>query len=121
MGNKTWIICGGIFGFLGVALGAFGAHGLGNSLSPEMLDIYKTGVNYQLVHSIAILSVGLSADKKYFISALFFSIGIVLFSFSLYIYSVTGSTLIVMITPIGGLCFLIGWLMIIVKAVKKQK
>ncbi len=121
MGNKTWIIWGGIFGFFGVALGAFGAHGLGNTLSPEMLNIYKTGVNYQIIHSIAILSLGLLGDKKFFISAIFFSIGIVLFSFSLYIYSVTGNTFIVMITPIGGLCFLIGWLMIVVKALKKSK
>lgn len=119
MNNKTWILLGGIFGFFGVALGAFGAHGLKDSLSPEMLDIYKTGVNYQLIHAIAILALGLLSDKKFFISAIFFSIGIVLFSFSLYIYSVTGNTFIVMITPIGGLCFLAGWLMVILKAVRK--
>ena len=119
MNNKHLIITAGIFGFLGVALGAFGAHGLKNSLSTEMLDIYKTGVNYQLIHSIAILALGLLGNKKFIISALFFSIGIILFSFSLYIYSVTGITFIVMLTPIGGLCFLAGWLMIIIKAVKK--
>ena len=55
--KETWIITGGILGFIGVALGAFGAHGLKDTLSPEMIDIYKTGVFYQLVHSAVLLAV----------------------------------------------------------------
>jgi uncharacterized membrane protein YgdD (TMEM256/DUF423 family) len=118
MNKKFWVITAGIFGFLGVALGAFGAHSLRNTLSAEMLDIYKTGVNYQLIHSIAILALGLMGNKKFVISLIFFTAGIILFSFSLYIYSITGIIFFAMITPLGGLSFLAGWLMIIIKAIK---
>lgn len=112
--KNYWILTGGIFGFLGVALGAFGAHGLKNILTPEMLEIFRTGVLYQLIHTAAILAVGLSGNKKLFKAALFFSIGIILFSFSLYIYSVTGIKSLAMITPVGGVSFLIGWLIVII-------
>ena len=116
--NKTWIITGGISGFLGVAIGAFGTHGLKNYLTPEMIDVYKTGVLYQLIHSVAILAIGLSGNEKHKISALFFTIGIILFSFSLYLYSLTNVLVFAIITPFGGISFLIGWLMIVVRAVK---
>lgn len=119
--KNYWILIGGIFGFLGVALGAFGAHGLKNTLTPEMLEIFKTGVLYQLIHTAAILAVGLSGNKKLFKAALFFSIGIVLFSFSLYIYSVTGIKSLAMITPVGGVSFLIGWLIVIISGISYLK
>ena len=70
--TKLWIIISGICGFLGVALGAFGAHGLSKILSPDMLEIYKTGVTYQLLHSIAILAIALSEKSTFSSSALFF-------------------------------------------------
>jgi len=119
--KNPWILAGGMFGFLGVALGAFGAHGLKESLTPEMLEIYKTGVLYHLIHSIAILTIGLYGNIKLYKSALFFSIGIVLFSFSMYIYSITLIKALAMITPAGGVCFLIGWLMIVITALKLRK
>ncbi len=119
--TKLWIIISGVSGFTGVAIGAFGAHGLRNILSPEMIEIYKTGVLYHLLHSIAILTIALSGNPKFFISALFFSIGIILFSFSLYLYAVTSLTFLAMITPLGGISFLTGWLMLVVKAVKEHK
>lgn len=115
--GKTWIIIGGISGFLGVAIGAFGAHGLKNYLTPEMIDVYKTGVLYQLIHSVVILAIGLTGNEKFKVSALFFTVGIILFSFSLYLYSVTYTLAFAIITPFGGVCFLIGWLMIVIKAV----
>ena len=87
--QRFWIVTGGVFGFLGVALGAFGAHGLKAHLTPEMIEIFKTGVLYQLIHSVVILAVGLAGINKFYKSAFIFSIGIILFSFSLYIYSVT--------------------------------
>lgn len=118
--KKSWIITGGIFGFLGVAIGAFGAHGLKNYLTPEMAEAYKTGVLYQLIHSVVILAIGLSGDEKFRMPALFFTIGIILFSFSLYLYSVTYIPAFAIITPFGGVCFLIGWLMIVIKAVMKK-
>jgi uncharacterized membrane protein YgdD (TMEM256/DUF423 family) len=119
--NTHWIITGGIFGFLGVAIGAFGAHGLKNYLTPEMMETYHTGVLYQLIHSIAILAIGFSGDEKYRIAAVFFTVGILLFSFSLYLYSITYAQIFAIITPFGGVSFLIGWLMIVVRAVMSRR
>jgi len=119
--SKTWIIIGGIFGFLGVAFGAFGAHGLKDYLTPEMTETYKTGVVYQLIHSVAILAIGFSGKEKFYLSAVFFTAGIILFSFSLYIYSITYTAAFAIITPFGGVCFLTGWLMIVVRAVMKKE
>ena len=118
--NRKWIITAGILGFLGVAIGAFGAHGLKNYLTPEMHQIYETGVFYHLVHTVVVLVIGLSGQTKYSIAALFFTIGIVLFSFSLYLYSLTAITAFAIITPLGGVSFLIGWVLLIIKAAKKD-
>jgi uncharacterized membrane protein YgdD (TMEM256/DUF423 family) len=119
--TNNWIITGGIFGFLGVAIGAFGAHGLKNYLTPEMMQTYHTGVLYQLIHSVVILAIGFSRDEKYNIPAIFFTIGIVLFSFSLYLYSITYVAAFAIITPFGGVSFLVGWLMIVVKTVMSKE
>ena len=90
--DKNWMIIAGIAGFLGVALGAFGAHILKDSLSPGMIEIYETGILYQLIHSVVLLALALSAGKSFNISRWFFLMGIILFSFSLYLYSITGIT-----------------------------
>lgn len=119
--EKLWIITAGIAGFTGVALGAFGAHGLRNILSPHLMSIYETGIYYHLVHAAAILAIALAAKPKYYISAFFFMIGIVLFSFSLYAYSITGITAIAIITPFGGVSFLTGWLMLVIKGFTNEK
>lgn len=116
--GKHFVIAGGISGFLAVAIGAFGAHGLSGKLSPEMMEIYKTGVLYHLVHSVVILAIGLGDKSIYFKPGLFFIAGVILFSFSLYLYAVTAITAFAFITPFGGLCFLVGWLWLIIKAVK---
>lgn len=119
--KNYWILIGGIFGFLGVALGAFGAHGLKETLSPEMLETFRTGIFYQLVHTIAILVIGFFGDKRFFKAALFFSVGIILFSFSLYIYTTTGIKQLAIITPFGGVSFLIGWLIVIISGFSYYK
>jgi uncharacterized membrane protein YgdD (TMEM256/DUF423 family) len=116
--NRTWLIISGISGFLAVALGAFSAHGLKNNLSLEMMEIYKTGVLYHLVHSAVLLAISVYNNSRFFISAVFFLAGIILFSFSLYLYAITGITAFAIVTPFGGLSFLIGWLFVIIKAVK---
>lgn len=118
--QRTWIIISGITGFLGVAAGAFGTHTLKAQLSAEMLEIFKTGVLYQLIHSAIMLSVALSGIQKYLSSEIFFLTGIILFSFSLYLYSATGLKFFAMITPVGGIFFLTGWVMLILKALKQQ-
>ena len=116
---KKWVIIGGVSGFLAVALGAFGAHGLKQQLSPEMLEIFKTGVFYHLIHSVVVLALGLSAREKFNKSAIFFSIGILLFSFSLYLYSITAVMFFAFITPFGGVSLLIGWALAVYAGVKK--
>jgi uncharacterized membrane protein YgdD (TMEM256/DUF423 family) len=122
MKNKNFLIAaGGIFGFLGVAIGAFGSHGLRDILTPDKMEIFKTGVFYQLIHSIAILAIGFFGEWKYYNAALLFSAGIVLFSFSIYSYAISGIGAITFIIPAGGICFLIGWLLIIINAIKPKK
>jgi uncharacterized membrane protein YgdD (TMEM256/DUF423 family) len=116
--KKLWLIISAISGFTAVAIGAFGAHGLKEMLSPQMLDVYKTGVLYQLVHSVVLLTLSLNTLIKTKLPSIFILVGIILFSFSLYIYSTSGIRFFAMITPIGGVCFLIGWLSIIYEALK---
>jgi len=90
----------------------------GIDISPEMLEVFKTGVFYQFIHTIVLLTLSLTNIIKSNIASMFFLAGIILFSFSLYIYSTSGIKFFAMITPIGGICFLIGWLWIIVEAVR---
>ncbi|MGB5289065.1 MAG: DUF423 domain-containing protein [Ignavibacteriaceae bacterium] len=118
--KKLWIIISAVSGFTAVAIGAFGAHGLRENLSAEMLEVYKTGVLYQFIHTIVLLILSLTNFIKTKIASIFFLLGIILFSFSLYIYSTSGIKFFAMITPVGGMCFLIGWLWIIIEAIRTK-
>jgi uncharacterized membrane protein YgdD (TMEM256/DUF423 family) len=118
--DKKYIIIAGISGFLGVALGAFGAHGLKSVLSPAMLETFRTGVMYHLIHSAVIAALAVSAGQKFSKTILFMAAGILLFSFSLYIYSITGIKWLAVITPFGGVSFLIGWIMLIWEGIKTR-
>lgn len=115
--DKLFMFIGGLSALLGVILGAFGAHGLKKSLSPEMLSVYQTGINYHLYHAMALLLVGIviklgAANIDYLKwSGYLFVAGIILFSGSLYLLSITGNKLFGPITPMGGLCFIAGWLL----------
>ena len=100
---------------LGVALGAFGVHGLKDALSAEGKQTYQTAVLYHLIHGLALLAVGwlalLKPNEAMVRNAGWaFVLGIVLFSGSLYLLSVTGIRKLGIITPFGGLAFLLGWL-----------
>ncbi|MHC8374331.1 DUF423 domain-containing protein [Pseudomonas sp. MDT1-85] len=101
------------FGFTGVALGAFAAHGLKSRLSAEYLAIFHTGVTYQLVHTLALLGVALLATqipgRLITWAGASFAIGILLFSGSLYLLTITGISKLGIVTPFGGLAFLVGW------------
>jgi uncharacterized membrane protein YgdD (TMEM256/DUF423 family) len=98
-------------GFLGVALGAFGAHGLRERLAPGMLDVYKTGVLYHLLHAVALLAVALGAERlaRPRAVAVLFTAGVVIFSGSLYALALTGIRTLGAITPVGGLLLMAGW------------
>ncbi len=118
--KKLWIIISAISGFTAVAIGAFGAHGLRETLTPQMLEVYKTGVLYQLIHSVVLLALSLNSLIRAKLPSIFFLVGIILFSFSLYLYSTSGIKFFAMITPVGGFCFLIGWLLIVYEAIKMK-
>ena len=98
-------------GFLGVALGAFGAHGLRERLSPTMLEVYRTGVLYHLLHAVALLAVALGADRlaRPRAVATLFTAGVALFSGSLYALALTGARALGVVTPVGGLLLMAGW------------
>jgi uncharacterized membrane protein YgdD (TMEM256/DUF423 family) len=110
---RGFLMLAAFFGFTGVALGAFAAHGLKNRLTPEYLAIFHTGVLYQLVHTLALLGVALLATqipgRLTTWAGASFAIGILLFSGSLYLLTLTGVSKLGIITPFGGLAFLIGW------------
>lgn len=120
---KIFIIIGAINAFLAVALGAFGAHGLAAKLEPKYLDIWKTGVTYQMFHATGLLIIGLLLGKVtqttlFTWSGWLMLLGIILFSGSLYLLSVTQIKILGAITPIGGVCFLTSWILVIIGAVK---
>jgi len=119
--KKMWIIISAVSGFTAVAIGAFGAHGLREKLSAEMLEVYKTGVLYQFIHTIILFILSLTNFIKGKIASIFFLVGIILFSFSLYLYSTSGIRFFALITPVGGVCFLIGWLWLIVEVIRKKE
>jgi len=112
-------------------MGAFGAHLLKDKLSEKSLALYETGVRYQLYHAFALIIVGilyqLNPNKQFKIATYFFLIGILFFSGSLYILSykvnnnIEGLKWVGPITPLGGLCFIIGWLMVAFSINLKKK
>jgi len=107
-------ISGGAFGFLGVALGAFGAHGLKARVSPEMLEVFRTGAHYQLLHALALLAVvalGSKVEPRWAkVAGTLFAVGVVIFSGSLYALALSGVRQLGAVTPLGGVCLLAGWL-----------
>jgi uncharacterized membrane protein YgdD (TMEM256/DUF423 family) len=117
--DKTLLLMASFAGFTGVTLGAFGAHGLRDRLAPDMLSVYQTGVHYHLIHAVALLaaaSISRTSSRLVPTAGWLFALGIVLFSGSLYVMSLTGVTKLGMITPIGGLAFLGGWALLALAA-----
>lgn len=112
--HKVFLLIAAVLGFLGVAFGAFGAHGLRNRLSPEMLAVFEIGVRYQMYHVFALLAVAAAIGhfgqvRLLTIAGWSFIAGTLIFSGSLYALALTGTGMFGAITPIGGLGFLIGW------------
>jgi uncharacterized membrane protein YgdD (TMEM256/DUF423 family) len=119
---KIWIIIGSILIGLGIILGAFASHTLKSKLSLTYLNIFETGVRYQIYHSLGLILLGLLGfhypKPLINISAKLFIIGILLFSFSLYTLVLTDMRWIGAITPLGGLCFILGWFLLAFKIYK---
>ncbi|WP_188207675.1 DUF423 domain-containing protein [Alkalibacillus aidingensis] len=113
---KLILMIGAISGFITVALGAFGAHGLESKLTEKMMQTWEKAVQYQMFHTTAIFIAAIllvvSEVTTFQTSAWVFLIGIILFSGSLYVYSLTGAKTFAMITPLGGVAFLIGWVIL---------
>lgn len=109
MSGIVTIAIGAVSGFIAVAAGAFGAHGL-SDLPAKYLSVFKTGAEYQMYHSLALLAVGLMpASRTVQVAGIAFIIGIVIFSGSLYALALTRVDKLGAITPIGGVAFLVGW------------
>jgi uncharacterized membrane protein YgdD (TMEM256/DUF423 family) len=125
MNSRASLITGASLGFLTVALGAFGAHALKELLIESgRLETYELATRYRFYHSLALLFIGQAnkGDAIRFLryAALFFLIGVILFSGSLYMLSFTGAKSFAMITPLGGLSFIVGWLLTIFSFIKRQ-
>lgn len=111
--SRIFLLIGAICGFLTVALGAFGAHGLKQILSPGMLQTFNTGVEYQGLHALALLATGLILQQQDVralrVAGWSFATGILIFSGSLYLLALTDARWLGAVTPIGGTLFLLGW------------
>jgi len=109
--NRTLLTIAGTLGFSAVLLGAFGAHGLRDKVAPPLLEIYRTGVLYHLVHAVVVLAVAFAADRlrRPRLVAGLFTAGIAIFSGTLYLLAITGVMKLGAVTPIGGVLLLAGW------------
>ena len=120
--DRTFLLTAAVAGFLAVALGAFGAHGLRGRLSPDMLAVFETGVRYHMYHALALLATSALAarlERRAVVAAgWLFVTGIVVFSGSLYLLAVTGIRVLGAITPIGGAAFIIAWALFAVAVIK---
>lgn len=125
MNNRFALVCGATAGMLAVILGAFGAHALHTPLQEAgLLNTYKTAVEYQFYHALALLAIGIWANS--YPSALLryaagcMAGGIILFSGSLYVICLTHIRSLGMITPLGGVLFIAGWVFVLIAATKKK-
>lgn len=116
--GRIFLVAGALSGLLTVAFGAFAAHGLKHQISAEMLLIFNKGVQYQGLHALALLAIGIMATRRsssaLAVAGWSILLGILLFSGSLYLLALTGNTRLGIITPFGGISFLIGWLSLVI-------
>ena len=118
---RRYLVIAALLGATGVAAGAFGAHALQASVSPERIAIWETAAQYHLIHAAVILALALhsqSDESRWRLPMMGFTTGVVLFSFSLYALVLTDKTQLAMITPVGGLLLMLSWLMVAIKALK---
>lgn len=123
--QRTFIIAGSLFAGLGVLMGAFGAHGLKNHLSADLLDIYLTAVDYHIYHALGLILIGMLSSRLQTKPLLAWSgyclaAGILLFSGSLYLLSVSGQRWLGAVTPFGGTAFILGWVLLALSVWRRQ-
>lgn len=122
-----YVTIGGIFALLSIAFGAFGAHALEDKLSMQALETFHTGVQYQMYHGIALVLTALLSkqasldQKRLHWAGVFFVIGVVLFSGSLYMVSLAGISKFGIVAPFGGVSMMLGWLLLILSIRKHSK
>ncbi len=108
-----WIVIGGVLGALAVASGAFGAHGLRDRVEARQLAAWTTAAHYQLLHSVVILALGLfqaATQQSVRLPASLLTLGVVLFSGSIYLLTLTSARFLGPVTPLGGFSLIAGWL-----------
>lgn len=119
------LVSGALFALLAVMAGAFGAHGLRQMVSERALEVFQTAVTYQMYHALALVLIalltGLGLSRRLLgIAAGFYLAGILLFSGSLYLLVFTGNHWLGPITPLGGVCFMIGWGLLVTAGLRRQ-
>ncbi|OOC63032.1 DUF423 domain-containing protein [Paenibacillus ihbetae] len=124
--RRTFIAWGSVLMALSVAIGAFGAHMLEGKISADELAVYETGVHYHMIHGIAVLVAGILAgtlgeSRKLFWAGTLFIAGVIIFSGSLYVLSISGIKWLGAITPIGGVAFIAGWITLLSAALSRSK
>ena len=109
--QRLFLLGGAVSGFIGVAAGAFGAHGLKKTMAADLFEIFEVGVRYQMYHALALIVVGALAlrGRSVDVAGWGFLIGTIIFSGSLYALALSGQRWLGAITPLGGVAFLIGW------------
>jgi uncharacterized membrane protein YgdD (TMEM256/DUF423 family) len=126
MTQRSVLLTGGILAGLAVAIGAFGAHGLREILmANQRAETFELAVKYQFYHSLALLITGVLMNfyptKRLSLAAMSFISGIILFSGSLYVLSLSGITKLGAVTPLGGVGFLVGWIMLVMSVARNGK
>ncbi len=118
MSARGLLVAGAISAFVGVAAGAFGAHSLHARISPDLLEVFDTGVRYQMLHALALVALAALAGRwpngAWGAAGWLFVAGTVLFSGSLYALALTGIRWLGAVTPFGGVAFLVGWVVVAV-------
>ncbi|MGG7447519.1 DUF423 domain-containing protein [Kosakonia oryzendophytica] len=125
MTSRFMLIFAAVSGFVYVALGAFGAHVLSKSLGVVEMSWIQTGLDYQAFHTLAVLGLAVAMQRRisiwFYWSSVFLALGTVLFSGSLYCLALSHLRLWVFVTPVGGVCFLIGWALMFTGAIRLKR
>lgn len=120
---KKYLILAGFILMVAVIMGAFGAHGLENKISERAMQTYQTGVRYHFYHGFGIMLlaiIGKLLGLNLKVSSNLFIVGIILFSGNCYLYAITGIKTFAMIVPIGGVAFIIGWLVFLITLLRSK-